>query len=344
MGEYDRIFAGLAEMTGFKVLAPPKMTRRTLELGSLHSPETACVPFKFNLGNYIEALEAGADTLITSAGGCRFDYYFECHKQILNDLGYEAHFIKASLSTLYPCLKEINPGLTRTAFWYAFMLHMKKLSLMDYVQDAIRKRIGFEKKEGEFDKLWERFLDELMGKSSFTGIWRLGKRIRKEIGAVEVELPERPLRVGIVGELYLLMEPFSNFEVERTLGRMGVEVHRWVNLSSIFHHKISSAHCARHFQKMAKPYVRYHLGAHGTESAGRLNWMIKSGFDGAIHLKPFACMPEINAMPAMYRMSRDSRFPLTCFSFDSHTSESGVKTRLEAFYDMISHRREGALA
>ena len=46
-------------------------------------------------------------------------------------------------------------------------------------------------------------------------------------------------------------------------------------------------------------------------------------------------MPEINAMPALHRISQDYGIPLIFFSFDTLTSETGIKTRLEAFYDML---------
>ena len=69
--------------------------------------------------------------------------------------------------------------------------------------------------------------------------------------------------------------------------------------------------------------------------------MIRDGFDGAIHLKPFGCTPEINALPALHKMSREHKFPLVSFSLDSHTAETGIVTRLEAFRDMISYKSEG---
>ncbi len=40
-------------------------------------------------------------------------------------------------------------------------------------------------------------------------------RPREALRALPIDKPERPLRVGIVGELYVLMEPFSNMDVER---------------------------------------------------------------------------------------------------------------------------------
>lgn len=58
-------------------IMPPKMTRRTLEIGSRYSPDYVCAPFKSTLGSMIDALEAGADTLVMTMGLCRLGYYGE---------------------------------------------------------------------------------------------------------------------------------------------------------------------------------------------------------------------------------------------------------------------------
>ncbi len=49
-------------------VALPKPTKRTIELGSRHSSDLVCAPFKHILGDYIEALELGADVLVQFAG------------------------------------------------------------------------------------------------------------------------------------------------------------------------------------------------------------------------------------------------------------------------------------
>lgn len=51
-----------------KIMPPPKITKKTLELGSKYSPDFVCVPFKYNLGNFIEALENGANVLMQAGG------------------------------------------------------------------------------------------------------------------------------------------------------------------------------------------------------------------------------------------------------------------------------------
>ena len=44
-------------------------------------------------------------------------------------------------------------------------------------------------------------------------------------------------------------------------------------------------------------------------------------------------------MPILQNISNDYRIPILNFSFDSQTSETGIKTRLEAFYDMVIARK-----
>jgi benzoyl-CoA reductase/2-hydroxyglutaryl-CoA dehydratase subunit BcrC/BadD/HgdB len=61
----------------------------------------------------------------------------------------------------------------------------------------------------------------------------------------------------------------------------------------------------------------------------------QAGYDGIIHLKSFGCTPEVDMMPILHNISQDYKIPILYLSFDSQTSETGIKTRLEAFNDMI---------
>ena len=76
------------EHLGATVVLPPPNTRRTLELGALHSPELICMPYKITLGNMIEAAEKGVDTIFMAAGArkCRFGYYYYLQERMLREL------------------------------------------------------------------------------------------------------------------------------------------------------------------------------------------------------------------------------------------------------------------
>ncbi len=343
MGDYWVPFKTFLEMMDCKFILPPPMTKKTLELGQRHSPEFVCIPFKYNLGNYIEALEKGANFLIQAGGGCRFGYYAEVQKTILDNLGYEYEFYQIvenlNMLKILKDFKSINPRLTNHKIAKAFFTTYKKLRVLDELDFLIRKKIGFEKHDGDLENVRKRFLIKLDKARAFGEISDVKKETLDEIYNVELEKPEHLLKVGIVGELYILMEPFSNFFIEKTLGKMGVEIHRHVTVSSILHKAFFRKKHTEKFKKYAEPYLKYHIGAHGTESVGRAHEMVKQGFDGVIHLKPFGCMPEISAMPALYKIARTYKFPIIFFSFDSQTSETGLKTRLEAFYDMLQMKK-----
>lgn len=83
----------IKKITNCEVIIPPKNNKKTIELGSKYSPDGICMPFKYNLGNYLDALSSGANILIQAGGGCRYGYYAELQEQILKDLGYSFTFI-----------------------------------------------------------------------------------------------------------------------------------------------------------------------------------------------------------------------------------------------------------
>ena len=87
MGEYWIAFETLAEMLGAEAVVPPRMTRHTLEAGAQVSPEFVCVPFKYNMGNFLESLEGDIDVIVQAGGGCRFGYYGEVQEAILRTWG-----------------------------------------------------------------------------------------------------------------------------------------------------------------------------------------------------------------------------------------------------------------
>jgi len=137
----------LKKITTCEIIIPNPITKRTLDLGSKYSPDTACVPFKYNLGNYIESLNKGANILIQAGGGCRYGYYAEVQEEILKDLGYKFEFyclVKNDCNILthsYKVLKKINPKLSFLKYSYYLILTMKMVNYMDKTDIYIRKAV-----------------------------------------------------------------------------------------------------------------------------------------------------------------------------------------------------------
>ena len=113
-GSYSCAFRYLFE-NGFdvKYMTPPPLTKKTIEIGSKYSPDYVCVPFKYNLGNFIESINKGANVILQAGGGCRYGYYAELQEQILKDMGYEIDFVNfiennhVSIMKIYKFIKSI---------------------------------------------------------------------------------------------------------------------------------------------------------------------------------------------------------------------------------------------
>ena len=326
---------------GVDYVEAPPITKKTLEIGAKNSPDFVCTPFKYQLGGYIEAIEAGANTLIQVGGACRLNYYGEIHEQILKDLGYDVKFVNmanadfAKPLTFYEEFKKITPNLNIKKITSAVLLAVKMVEAIDKVEDYIRANVGFEKEGGSFDKLHRDFLEDLKEVNDKKELNLLTKLYMSKFKKLEVDKPKNPLRVGIVGEYYTIMDEYSNHYMEKELAKKGIVIERWMNVSnSIFHNYV------KEIKQSIKHYAKYDMGATSMYTINKALDYAKEGFDGIIHVKSFGCTPEIDTMPVLQRISEDYKIPIIYFSFDTQTSDVGINTRIEAFYDMIMMRKE----
>mgnify|MGYP002627191299 CR=1 FL=1 len=85
------------------------------------------------------------------------------------------------------------------------------------------------------------------------------------------------------------------------------------------------------------------MGANSTTDLWQAQTFAQKGFDGIIHIKSANCTPEIDIMPVLQNISADYHIPVLYLTYDSQTSDVGLMTRLEAFYDMIDMRKRVAV-
>ena len=323
-----------------QVLPPTPITARTIELGARHSPDTVCMPFKYNLGSYIEALERGADVLMGAGAGCRYGFYGETHELILRGLGYKFDYINffemdGSIINVYKLCKRLGSPLSLLRFLMTARLIIKTLAAMDETDFYIREHSGLEAAPGNFDRLKTRFLLDLEADKHGERASALAKLYKQNIAAVPLTEPKKAPRAGLVGELFSLIEPSAQHSIERALTDNGITVTRRTNLTYLLFQK--RKHIPRLLRE-AEGYIEHHLGADATGTVANALEFAKAGYDGIIHLKPFGCTPELNAIPFLERISRDYDIPILYFSFDTQTTPTGVGTRLEAFVDMIKEK------
>ena len=330
----------LQRCLNYKTMRCPPMTKRTLEIGSRHSPDMICTPFKTTLGNFIEAAEQGANVFLMPGVGCRLGFYDILQKQILDDLGYDCEMITLfeyipTVKRLFASLSSINPDLTQEKFDSVFEIVVKITVDMDNLARFMRQNIAFEITKGEFEKCYQSYLQEVKTAETVTEATAIGEKYKTIMESIAINKPQRPIRIGIIGEIYIVVEPFSNCNIEKWLAENEVEIIRNFDLSQM----AVAIFTVDEQVKNSGGYVDYNIGSTANDAIAQAYEMIQDGIDGIIHVKPSSCSPEITAMSILQNMSKDFNVPFMYMTFDTETSEAGVHTRLEAFHDMIVMKR-----
>ena len=320
----------------YKTITCPPTTRRTVEIGSRNSPDMICTPFKMTLGNLIDALEIGANVLVMPGAGCRLGFYDILQKQILTDLGYEFEMLPLfdyipNAERLFKTFKDINPDLTLELFNLVLDIAIRITLDMDELADFMRRNMAFEVHKGEYEKYYKAYLKEAQNVSDLPAAEELGIKYREKMHAIKTDKPDKPIRIGIIGEMYAVMEPFYNCYLEKWLADNGVEIDRSIDLTNI----APALFTVPEQIENSGGYVTYNIGSTANDSLARAYEMVNNGIDGIIHVKPASCSPETTLMTILQNVSRDYSIPIIYLTFDTETSEAGLHTRLEAFHDMI---------
>lgn len=338
----------LVEELGAEAVVPERPNAETLRRGIEHSPEFVCLPFKVTLGDCLNALDRGADTLAMVCGmwACRFGNYGRLQHLILRDLGYEFRSLLIGREDIGSALEGFVAGLGRRFYARipeALAIFRAKASAVEEMERWACRARPREEEPGRADGLVARYLALLDQAASLRRVWALRRDFREEASAHPMG-EERVLRVRLVGELYVLLEPALNFDLVRRLGcRFKVEVepvlstYRWLLGPLWLDPGIQlSGWRAR---RRSRPYLPYVLGGeeHMTLS-GILN-APGQGFDGVIHAFPLTCMPENICRTIIPAILSKTCLPHLSLCFDEHTSAAGVETRLEAFVDLMRARR-----
>lgn len=341
------------ELLDIELVLPPPCTNKTLELGVKYSPEFACLPLKLNIGNFIEALEKGADTIVMAGGvgPCRFGYYCEVQKEILKSLGYEFEMIvleppDRGVFDIVNKLKTITNARTNSVskILYSAKIAWKKALLLDKLDKLANKIRAVEINKGETNMIYSKVISILEQELNEYQLETLKKDIVRIFKQIKIDKDKLIPRIAIVGEIYTVLEPFVNLDIERELGKLGVEVNRCIYITDWVKQNLYPSFLKPKEHKkvleMSKPYINCFIGGHGQETVAQVVNCSKNGYDGVIQLLPFTCMPEIVAKSVLQKVSQDKSIPVMTLVLDEHSAEAGLKTRLEAFVDMIKHKLE----
>ena len=336
---------------GVEPYIPPYTSKKTLSLGTKKSPEAICLPYKLILGNFIEALEGGVDyvSMITSPGICRLGEYGRNIEQVLKELGYKANYIELSL---YDGFKGMVDYLVRLSgsknyfkIFHAIYLAVRTVFAVDELQNFLSYHRAREINKGDSEKAFNKAIKMIRSANNAFELSKALKNGLREISSVKIDKNKDILHVDLTGEIYIVNDEFSNQNMERELGAMGVQVRRSLTVSSFLKDAIipkifkkGETHLERAY-RLAKPYLMRDIGGDALECISDVLYAKERNIDGLIHVSPFTCMPEIMSQNIFPKMREDTNLPILSLIMDEQTGRAGYITRLEAFVDLMRRKK-----
>ena len=331
---------------------PDVNNKNTLQKGARVSPEEICLPFKVMMGNFLECIKKGADTIVItgSCGPCRFGEYCELQMKLLKKLGCDVDIIvidspgEIGKDAFWHRISQISSqsGLSTFQKTKALFDAYRILCLADDIDAAAFETAGYESDRGACKSLLAECKKEALTCSDIVSMRHVLNDYKHRIDKVKKDSAKDPLRITLVGEIYSMVEPFGNLHIEEKLMDYGASSFRhmtpswWINDLIFKPLKINSPDVKRH----SKPYLAYSVGGHARESIAHTVMSKRDDADGVIQIYPMGCMPEIVTRAILPAIQHDTGVPVMTLVIDEMTGEAGYLTRIEAFLDMLESRRK----
>jgi len=166
----------------------------------------------------------------------------------------------------------------------------------------------------------------------------------KEIDRKKQVLSKDKINIGLIGEIYTILEESVNSNIAEKLKKLGTNVYYTVTLSDFLKESLEGALKLkirkRKWRKEAEKYLNGPLGGHGFENIINLLWLRDYNIDGVVHLLPMSCMPETTVEPIINKICQEAKIPLLRLAIDETNSEANVNTRVETFVELIKRKKQ----
>lgn len=342
----------LFERTGIEAIEPPPSTQRTVSLGVRYSPEWICFPFKVMLGNFIEAIELGADTIAMAEGPmlCRLGYFAKLYEQTLHDMGHTHVRVLAfnwqdeQVVGLAKFLRGILGEEYRWRDIVGFIWHgIQQVAVMESLEKRVQYLRPRARDFHQVERIWATAPQRIIAAHDGKALKAARRELEAELNAVPLDPRADPLRVHLLGEFFVVLDPFVNMDLEVELGKRGVHATRsrwiaeWAKIW-LFLELIGLGH-DKDVKQAARPYLSRDVSGEAIYTVGETVLRAQEGYDGIIHLQPFTCMPEIIAQNVLPQAIKNHDIPVLYLVIDEQMGKAGYMTRVEAFVDLMRRRR-----
>ncbi len=218
----------------------PESSQESVDLGRRFVSGKECYPCAVTTGDMVKkALEPGFDPgksaffMPSGTGPCRFGQYNIFQRQVIRDLGMEELpvFSPSQDENFYKHLGLVGKG-------YAMRVWEGVVSI-SLLRKCLLETRPYEKEKGATDRLYQKHLQTLYRTLSAKNgnIEEILKKARNEFECIPVQKEGKPL-IGIVGEIFVRSNRFSNENLVRKVEILGGEayltpVDEWISYVSL---------------------------------------------------------------------------------------------------------------
>lgn len=229
----SRLFAASFKCEGYKALSLPRTTYESFNLGKMFTRGSECLPMIVTLGSLLDFINKSkyspselAYFMPSATGPCRFGQYAILSEIALKKAGIEDIMIISPAA--YNTYRGLSVSL-RMRLWYSVLIG-------DLLYKMAMRIRPYELIEGMTDKLQSHYIRVFeRGIERDLDLFEIMHSAVKDFLKIPVDKSRRLPLVGVMGEIYVRSEPFSNQDLIKFVEEAGAEA--WLTpLSEWFHY------------------------------------------------------------------------------------------------------------
>jgi len=205
----------------------PESDDETVRIGREHSSGRECYPLALTTGDMIKATrrpefdpDRSAFFMPAGRGPCRFGQYNRYHRQVLDKLGLDRVEVLSPMQdeSLHKDFRVLDKDFV-LMFW-------RGVFAVDMLQKALWEYRPYEKQQGQTDRVYQTALNAVAAAIERRGdLLPVLREVYEDFSAIEITERTKPV-IGVVGEIYIRSNRFSNEDVVRQIEKLGGEA--WV--------------------------------------------------------------------------------------------------------------------
>jgi len=240
MCDHAFALAGAFQACGNPSEVLPESDAETVKLGRKYTSGKECYPCILTTGNMVKATQRSdfnsdhsAFLMLSSNGPCRFGQYSHFQRLVLDELGFHQVpiFNFNQDDQVYEELKTVIGAEFARQAWQGIVA-------IDLLDKKLRETRPYEKHSGETNHVYQHYFQQVFEyikiKKELTNLLR---QARKEFEGVQIDRGIQKPIIGIVGEIYVRSNGFSNENIVGQIEALGGEawlppVGEWISYTN----------------------------------------------------------------------------------------------------------------